>query len=72
MIDQLSSMGQGLVLPALDQKISELFGFDFSALLTQARTASTQSPKKKKRRPAAPKALKSGVAKNKPSPKKKA
>lgn len=63
MIEQLSTMGQGLVLPALDAKISELFGFDFSALLKQAGDASARSAKKKTRRTAKsgkePRALKS-------------
>ena len=35
MVDELSTMGQGLVLPALDAKIKELFGFEFSELLGQ-------------------------------------
>jgi len=33
MIEQLSTMGNGMVLPVLDAKISELFGFKFSAML---------------------------------------
>ena len=33
MVDELSHMGQGLVMPALNSKIKELFGFDFSELL---------------------------------------
>jgi hypothetical protein len=74
MIEQLSSMGQGMILPALDSKISEIFGFDFSALLTQAAVASKSAPKTKKklRRSTAPKALKSGAAKKKPASKKNA
>lgn len=35
MIEQLSGMGNGMVLPVLDAKISELFGFNFSAMLEQ-------------------------------------
>lgn len=35
MVDELSSMGQGLVIPALSGKIHELFGFDFSGLLAE-------------------------------------
>ena len=46
MIEQLSSMGQGLVLPALDAKISELFGFKFSAMLDQI-ASDKKLPKKK-------------------------
>jgi hypothetical protein len=50
MIEQLSTMGEGLVLPALDAKISELFGFDFSAMLAQVRDAKKSPSKKKTRR----------------------
>ncbi|MGI9069259.1 MAG: hypothetical protein ACR2HX_23010 [Pyrinomonadaceae bacterium] len=35
MVDELSTMGQGLVIPALSGKIRELFGIDFSGLLTE-------------------------------------
>ena len=35
MVDELSTMGQGLVIPALSEKIRELFGFDFSGLLAE-------------------------------------
>lgn len=54
MIEQLSTMGQGLVLPALDSKISELFGFEFSALLEKVgkekKSSKKRSAKKKARR----------------------
>jgi hypothetical protein len=60
MIQQLSGMGQGLVLPALDAKISELFGFEFSAMLEKVgnsqRTPTKERTSKKggaKRLPAA-------------------
>jgi hypothetical protein len=33
MFDELSTMGQGLVMPVLSEKIKELFGVDFSELL---------------------------------------
>jgi len=33
MVDELSNMGQSLVMPALNMKIRELFGFDFAELL---------------------------------------
>jgi hypothetical protein len=33
MVDELSSLGQGLVMPVINLKIKELFGFDFSELL---------------------------------------
>lgn len=35
MVDELSTMGQGVVIPALSGKIRELFGFDFSGLLAE-------------------------------------
>jgi len=35
MVDELSTMRQGLVIPALSGKIRELFGFDFSGLLAE-------------------------------------
>jgi hypothetical protein len=35
MVDELSTMGQGLVIPALSGKIRELFGFDFSGMLAE-------------------------------------
>ena len=35
MVDELSTMGQGLVIPALSAKIRELFGIDFSAMLIE-------------------------------------
>lgn len=35
MVDELSTMGQGLVIPALSGKIRELFGIDFSGLLIE-------------------------------------
>jgi len=56
MIKQLSTMGQGLVLPALDAKISELFGFQFSALLEQVGNGKKGSTRKRSRRPASPEA----------------
>src|SRR5438132_3655934 len=36
-VDELSHVGQRLVLPELNAKITELFGFDFSGLLQQMR-----------------------------------
>ena len=35
MANDLSTMGQSLVIPALSEKIQELFGFDFSGLLKE-------------------------------------
>ena len=36
-VNELSNMGQRLVLPELNAKITELFGFDFAGLLQQMR-----------------------------------
>ena len=47
MVDELSTMGQGLVLPALDAKIRELFGFEFSELLGQMKGSKKRATKKK-------------------------
>lgn len=47
MVEELSTMGQGLVLPALDAKIKELFGFEFSALLGQMRGTKKSVAKRK-------------------------
>src|SRR5688572_33425547 len=47
MVEDLSAMGQGLVLPALNSKIKELFGFEFSELLGQMRGTKKRTVKKK-------------------------
>ena len=47
MVEELSTMGQGLVLPALDAKIKELFGFEFSDLLDQMKGSKKRTGKKK-------------------------
>src|SRR3954452_5426849 len=39
-VEELSSVGQGLVMPARNAKIKELFGLEFSQLLEQMRAAS--------------------------------
>jgi hypothetical protein len=36
-VDELSHVGQRLVLPELNAKITDLFGFDFTSLLQQMR-----------------------------------
>lgn len=51
MVDELSTMGQSLVMPAINMKIKELFGFDFSELLKdmgQAKKGSRKAPAKRK------------------------
>ena len=67
MADELSTMGQSLVMPALTAKMKELFGFDFSELLEglgQTKSSRKKRPAKRK----APKAIaKKGVRKKKSS-----
>jgi hypothetical protein len=46
MVDELSSVGQGLVMPALNVKIKELFGFNFSELLEDMGRTRKSSRKK--------------------------
>jgi hypothetical protein len=52
MVDELSTVGQGFVMPALNVKIKELFGFDFSELLQDMSRAkqngSKQTPTKRR------------------------
>jgi hypothetical protein len=60
MVDELSNVGEGLVMPALNIKIKELFGFDFSELLKDmGRTKRVGSKKRtvqqRARKPAAKK-----------------
>ncbi len=59
MVEELSTMGQGLVIPVLSGKIHELFGFDFSELLKDI-GAKTSSSKKSS---AKPRTLKAGTKK---------
>ncbi len=46
MVDELSTMGQSLVMPALNMKIKELFVFDFSELLNEMGQTKKDSSKK--------------------------
>lgn len=50
MVEELSTMGQGLVLPVLNAKIKDLFGFEFSELLGQMRGPKKVAAKKKPRK----------------------
>ena len=50
MVEELSTMGQGLVLPVLNAKIKELFGFEFSELLGQMRGTKKGVARKRKPR----------------------
>lgn len=51
MVEELSTVGNAMILPALDAKIKELFGFEFSELLTQMKqTKKTPSKKGARKR----------------------
>ena len=45
-VDELGTVGQSLLMPALNTRIKELFGFDFSELLDEIGGAKKQLPKK--------------------------
>jgi hypothetical protein len=49
MVDQLSAMGNGMVLPVLDAKIRELFGINFSAMVTELGDSKKKRSSSKKR-----------------------
>jgi len=53
MVEELSTVGNVMVLPALNAKIKELFGFEFSELLMQMKQTTKRPAKKKahKRKP---------------------
>jgi hypothetical protein len=73
MVDELSTMGHDLVVPALSGRIRELFGFDFSGLL--AELSAPKQIKRKARKRSTPrkrktvKANKNGVGKKRASKK---
>ena len=58
LIDELSTVGKSLVMPSLNNKIKELFGFDFSDMLEEignaknpareAKTVTTSTPSKRR------------------------
>jgi hypothetical protein len=47
LIDELSAMGNSLVMPSLNSKIKELFGFDFSDMLEEIGSAKNSTSEKK-------------------------
>lgn len=65
MVEDLSTVGQGLVLPALSAKIKELFGFEFSELLGQISGAKKRPAKKKTTKRITSKASSKRVARKK-------
>lgn len=46
MVEELSSVGNSLVMPALNARIKELFGFDFGDALDSIGKANKRSPKR--------------------------
>ena len=65
MVQDLSTVGQGLVLPALNDKVKELFGFEFSELLDQMRGTKKRTSKKKATKRITSKASSKRVARKK-------
>ena len=57
-VGELSHVGQRLVLPELNAKIAELFGFDFAGLLQQMRGSTRTTRAKRLKKPRARKAAK--------------
>ena len=51
MVDELSAVGQTMVMPALNLKIKELFGFNFSELLADMAGAKSKKRKSGKSKP---------------------
>jgi hypothetical protein len=50
LIDELSAVGNSLVMPSLNSKIKDLFGFDFADMLEEIGSAKGRSGKKTRRR----------------------
>lgn len=44
-VDELSTVGQSLIMPTLNARVRELFGFDFSELLDEISEAKKSEPK---------------------------
>ena len=47
LVEELSVVGNSLVMPALNSRIKELFGFDFGEALSWIEKANKRSPKRK-------------------------
>lgn len=65
MVEELSTIGNAMVLPALNAKIKELFGFEFSELLTQMKPTKKSPSKKRTRKRKPSKAATKRTARNK-------
>jgi hypothetical protein len=64
---ELSTVGQSLVLPTLEVKIKELFGFDFSQLLSEMGAVHKSGAKKPVQKKSRPKSTKKKSGKRKTS-----
>lgn len=65
MVEELSTVGHAMVMPALDAKIKELFGFEFSELLIQMQQPKKRPAKAKTRTRKPSKALSKRAARRK-------
>ncbi len=65
LVDELSVVGKGVVMPTLNVKIKELFGFDFEEVLQSIGDANTNSRKRKVR--SKPKAIAKSTKRRKKS-----
>jgi hypothetical protein len=65
MVEEMSTLGKGLVMPALDAKIKELFGFEFSDLLKQLGGGSKKRSTKRFTKRVGSKSTKKSAAKKK-------
>jgi hypothetical protein len=65
MVEEMSTLGKGLVMPALDAKIKELFGFEFSDLLAQVGSGTKKPTSRKITKRATSKTTKKHAAKKK-------
>jgi hypothetical protein len=66
LIDELSAVGNSLVMPSLNSKIRELFGFDFSDMLEEIGSAKNRAGKTTTKRRTRSSGAKEHVAKGEP------
>jgi hypothetical protein len=65
LVDELSVVGNSMVMPTLNARIRELFGFDFSEVLERIGNGNKKSAKRKPARKSKPAARKSSPRKRK-------
>jgi uncharacterized protein YjbJ (UPF0337 family) len=66
LIDELSAVGNSLVMPSLNSKIREVFGFDFSDMLEEIGSAKNRAGKTTTKRRTRSSGAKENVAKGEP------